>query len=207
MIARNIIIEEAIGGNYDLVVQCDDDLKIYPAIVPKMTELLNEEPHLGTISSTPRQFQRWAKGISSSKPYLIAVAGAQFWATRIDVFKEVGDYDVNFFQDLQHGLKSWEAGWISARFHIGYDLCHNPKISRMNKDFDQGGQPIFTTDERQESIDYILKHHSAMITSMSRTDIFSNRAYNARYNWKAMCQSALNRWGTIGYEDSRGNVI
>jgi hypothetical protein len=205
--ARNTIFDYADEVGAEFIIQSDDDLKFRPSVLEKMIEIMLSEPSLGSLSSCPRVYHNWEKSVTSSKEWLVFQCPTQLWIVRNQAIHETGQLDIDVLEDIELGLRMWKQGWVLAKLHSDIEFTHNPVINRMGKGDDQGGQPeSLRKAQMPDSVEYIWNAHNDILRAFSLSTA-ANRTYSARYDWGAMCDLAYNRWGTIGYEDSKGRII
>ena len=207
MQARNELFQMATEYEADYIIQSDDDLSFKAHVLFKMVEIMESEPALGALSSCPRVYANWEKDIISSKPFLVFQCPTQLWVIRMKALEETGFLHLDVLEDIELGLRMWKKGWVLGKIHLGLDYVHNPFIARINKDEDSGGQPVeYRRKMIPSSIKYMLDNHSDVVQSMGIPNS-KTRTYHARYDWYTMCSLAKERWGTIGYQDSKGRFI
>jgi len=205
--ARNTIFEYADHVGAEYIFQSDDDLKFKPSVLELMLDIMQEEPSLGSLSSCPRVYANWEKDIECTKNFLVFQCPTQLWVVRRQAIVETGMLDIDVLEDIELGLRMWKKGWVLGKLHAGIEFVHNPFINRIGKGDEQGGQPeSLRQRELPNSVKYIWDNHKDILSTFA-VATSGNRTYTARYNWSKMCEIAHNRWGDIGYEDSKGRVI
>jgi len=208
--ARNEILRVAFQGDYDIVIQSDDDISFREATIRRMIEILDEFPTIGAITSESRAYFNWNKDVRSTRPFLLTPCAAQLWAARVPIMREIGLMEVPYLEDREHGCRLWKSGYPVVELHETIDLAHNPFISRTNVSSKIGGQ----NEEHEGDIHSGLK---AGIEEMNlrHGDIVNlkylgirGRSFTSRYNWPRMIEYVDRRFGKIlGYADSKGRVL
>jgi len=207
MAARNEIFDYGIKKGFDVIVQSDDDLAFQPIVLNFLVSQIEEFPWIGSISSCPRVYMNWEKDLVTSHGFTVFQCPTQLWAVRAQAIKESGTLRIDVLEDIELGLRMWQNGWVLTRAHGFKNIFHNPVVSRIGKGDDSGGQPESLRKSLMPfSVDYIYEHHKNILSMFSiSTD--PRRTYMARYNWREMCKLAHDRWGDIGYSDSKGRII
>lgn len=204
--ARNIILDHCLTTNADFCVMSDDDLQFKPFVVHEILRLLEENYSLGIVGSIARTNRFWSKNSYSSKEYQLYGCPAQLFVLRMSAIREVGNMVLpEVMEDIELGLKLWDAGWAVAR--IDKENCeHNTNVPTFGKGDSQGGIP----ESRKRSqipvaVEYLLLRYSHLLRFLRAGK--GKRMHLIQYNWPVLCQKATDRWGYIGYEDSRGRKI
>lgn len=219
--ARNTILRHAMETNCDIVVECDDDIRVKDVAIEDMLEITTDNPNFGSCGIAADFF--WIFGtrkVTTNTKYLLCPFNSQMWASRIDNLLELGSptwrYDV--LDDMDVGMRFWAQGRPCVRVHVDrssysvavYSRLASSKLKRI------GGQPISRRVElMQPTVDSMNKEHvPEMIKWLSCTVKEKDEKYrekdvriNVRYNWENMMKKSIDRWGYIGYEDSLGRKI
>jgi hypothetical protein len=208
--ARNYILQYAIDNNFDLVFECDDDVKFPKSVMMIMIEILRSNPTLGAISSESRAYFNWNKDVECTRDFLLAPCPAQLWGMEVKKVKELGLLTVDYLEDREYGLRMWKNGYAVGQVHVSLDQTHNPFIARTMKQEKEGGQ---ATGEKRykalgEAISTVVSMYPDLVTLRQSEFGKGGRTFSTRYNWSKLLSYPINRFGySLGYEDSKGRRL
>lgn len=208
--ARNAILDYALAGGYDVVLQSDDDLFYHPATVEVLIQELLDNPNVGTICSASRAYFNWSKEVGSNKNFVLSACAPQFWAARTEILRQVGYWTLPYLEDREFACRLWKLGYPTVQLHKTLDLAHNPFMSRTNDATKKGGQPeeLEATDKHaglKKAIDYMNEHHPDVVKMKYLGQ--HGRSFMTRYNWDAMIKCVLEKKHYLGYEDQKGRIL
>jgi len=208
--ARNSIFQYAINNNFDVVIQCDDDIKFTPSIVKFMIDCVCNDPTLGAISSESRAYYNWNKDVACTKDFLLAPCPAQLWGMEVKKIKELGLLSVDYLEDREYGLRMWSNGYAVGQLHISLKETHNPFIARTMKTESQGGQSTGATryEALGKAISTVNELYPGLVTLRQSEFGMKGRTFSSRYNWNGMISKVVERFGhSLGYQDSKGRRL
>lgn len=208
--ARNYILQYAIDNKFDFVLECDDDIKFSSNVVRAMIVALNDNPTLGSISSSSRAYFNWDKDVECSKNFILAPCPAQLWGMRVSTVEEIGLMDIDYLEDREYGLRMWSKGLAVGMLHIDLSLTHNPFIARTTKTEADGGQA--TGMKRYEALGKALEQlqsrYPDLVTLRQSPYGVKGRTFSTRYNWSRMLSYVVKRFGhSLNYYDSKGRRL
>jgi hypothetical protein len=213
--SRNRIFQYALDNDYEVVVQSDDDIRLKLPAAEYMLQLILQEPSLGSVSVA--QDFLWVFGdrtITCSKPWLIAPWNGQFWGMRVETLRtelEPPYTRGEVLDDVDFGMRLWQRGLATVRLHRGRDDYCVAIMPRTTTGYRPrtGGQPLI------DRIHYIRSTYKEVrqrwypdfITKLEYRLVKEDVKIDIRYNWSNMIKTHIDRWGNIGYEDSKGRKM
>lgn len=208
--ARNYILQYAIDHDFDLVIECDDDIKFSSNVVRAMKVVLEENPTLGSISSASRAYFNWDKDTSCSQNFILAPCPAQLWGMRVKTVKEIGLMEIDYLEDREYGLRMWRKGLPVGMLHINLELTHNPFVARTTKTESDGGQAsgMKRYEALGKAIEELKSRYPDLITLKQSPFGVKGRTFSTRYNWARMLSYVVARSGyALNYYDSKGRRL
>jgi hypothetical protein len=204
--ARNYILQYALDGDFDLVIESDDDLAYSAETVDYMIQTLDHYPTLGSLASASRPYFHWDDAVKCNQCFLLAPCANQLWAVRTPIVKEIGLMDLDYLEDREYGARLWEHGYAVAILHIDLQHTHNPFVSRTK--FSVGGQDKGELRKKMlGAAMVILQQTYPNMLKISPVQA-ENRTFMTRYNWSYMMRKVIDRFGyALGYEDSKGRKL
>ena len=214
---RNFLADLAIQGNYDLLLQIDDDVNFSDEVIKAILRNFAKFPKLGAISSDYRAGAHWNESLKANKEFRISGVASQLWAVSVPALANVMDrfleppFHIDALEDIRFSVKLWHLGHPVVRLHMGEGVTHSPFVARLSKTNEQGGQYI---SERNASMEQAIEEmqpfcgHDQVLRFLNVNDKDpDNLKYRIGYNYNEMTIRSINSHGYMGYSDSKGRVF
>jgi hypothetical protein len=205
--ARNFLLEISLRHGADSY-QVDDDVEVdnWDLTLGRMASVLEEYPYLGAVCTIPWFYwgMGW-KGITGHDgQFAFTSAAFQCWAIRREAIQECGYFDLETAEDLEYGYRLWSKGWGVARL-TGRSGVHKVSVGRLNKSAAAGGQPVEVREAHLPVAFEALRQRYPGLVTVGETKGEKRKAtHYQRPNWPALLDRLRQRWGSVGYTDSRG---
>jgi len=203
--ARTAIDEYAIANGFDLIVESDDDLSYKPDLVESLVREIVNNPTLGSCGAFSRMYFNWNKKETSNKNFILYAGNACLWCARVSALQEVGRWNCECAEDLDHGLKMWQKGLAVASLKTTLSQTFS-MVSCQTDTLLEGGYDREDREQRMwKSLDTIGEDHANLVYIGAGN---GNRRFSTRYNWSVMTQKVVDRFGyALEYEDSKGRKL
>lgn len=205
--ARNHLLRSACGGSSVASFQIDDDIDPVDLTIAlaRMADSLEKYPWLGAVGTCPKFY--WGMGAKNDRSdtgFMLVSAAFQFWAIRCEAFAECGPMDLETAEDLEYGYRLWSHGWAVGRL-TGWDGVHDVRVPRLNKTAAAGGQPVEEREAFLPGSFAVIRERYPELVKLGETKGVKRKATHfQRPQWPALLARLRNRWGTVGYTDSKG---
>src|SRR3972149_5065905 len=110
---RNFLADLAIQGNYDLLLQIDDDVNFSDEVIKAILRNFAKFPRLGAISSDYRAGAHWNESLKANKEFRISGVASQLWAVSVPALANVMDrfleppFHIDALEDIRFSVKLW----------------------------------------------------------------------------------------------------
>lgn len=203
-LARNTIFKRAIAGNYDVVVECDDDVKAAAKTLDNFFGKINELMPQGvaSVSSKARIYEFWDGPSRSNKDYEVIPRLQQLWAIRVDVVEKLGFFDLDTLEDVEYSLRLLAEGHVPVQI-ASKGMIHGHAVQR-NKAEEMGGQSVA---ERLSLLDDAIDicNERYRFAGIKRK---GEGSFSCKLDWKWIKEHLEISGGLgLGYEDKRGIKI
>jgi len=212
--ARNIGLQVAADLGAQYVLFSDDDVVFKPELLPQLFDIAHACPQTAIVSSAPRAFfyqleiKEEEKRKPGGHPFILSPIGRQLAVYRLKTVQEIGDFRLETMEDLEWGMRAWSAGWAVVQ---AKKVDHGVSIPRLGPK-KYGGQPVVERDEQMpKSCGYMQEQYAVpggVLKHLRMREVVKDGpAFSIAYNWPEMTRRVRERWGEMGFADSRGREL
>ena len=221
---RNFFCQYAIANEYDFLLQIDDDVRCPVEVVEHLISVATKYPWMGAMSSDSNWSQFYNHKIETNMDFRTEAHCGQLHLLNIEATKEaISSYKEPPYDDLRasvddvyYGLKMWSLGYMCAKTNIKDRKGVYSAIQGAVKTEDKGG--IISTDRDKELFRAAKLFNKTFVLGddSARDLVYFFKLYfdvkkgiyrqRQRFKYRTMQRNFRDRWGEIGYEDSRGET-
>ena len=220
---RNFIVGYAIGNGFDYVIQVDHDVICgkMDEVVTDMIAAMQKYPWLAQLGVDYGPYWAWSKGVTSNMSFRTEPYTNRLIIQRCTALEEaIQHYPDRLYDGMQYaiedhylGLKLWGMGWVVGvdnnkdRDRIIQTVISGRKQYRMHGIEEEWKSADVTKGVavvNRVFVDTDIPQHQ-IVKFMKTKFVESHQCLRvrSRYIHKRMHQNATERWGDIGYLDSR----
>ena len=221
---RNFFCRYALVNGYDYLLQIDDDVRCPTEVVAHLISVATKYPWMGAMSADSNWSLFYNKKVKTNMDFRTEAHCGQLHLLNLKATQEA----INYYKeppydnlrasvdDVYYGLKMWGLGFACAKSNIKDREGVYSAIQGAVKTEEKGG---IVSADRDKELFRVFKLFNKMFVLGDNSNldlIYYFKLYfdakkgiyrqRQRFKYKVMQKNFRDRWGQVGYEDSRGDT-